>query len=62
MIQLDLTPMEAGILREILESNLRELLLEIAHSDHADYKEKLRRRAGVVETFLAKLPVATPVR
>jgi len=61
MTRLEVTPAEAAILQEILESNLRELLHEIAHADHADFRERLRRRSAVVEALLSQMAVTERV-
>ena len=42
------------VLREILESALKELRLESARADSHDYREKLHKREKIVEDLLAE--------
>ncbi|MEX0704068.1 MAG: hypothetical protein WD069_18350 [Planctomycetales bacterium] len=53
MIQLTLLPEEAALLREVLESFLSDLRMEIANTDSMDFREMLKVR----EEFLKKLLV-----
>jgi hypothetical protein len=46
---------QAEILREVLDSCKRELVLEIARADSHDYREMLIKRERVVEQLLSKL-------
>jgi hypothetical protein len=45
----------AQVLREILESQLRELRVESARADVHAFREKLHRRERIVEELLAEL-------
>ncbi len=46
---LELSAVEARELKEVLDSSLRELLDEIAHSDHRAYREMLQARYSRLE-------------
>ena len=46
---------QAEVLREILESTLKELRFESARADSHDYREQLHRRERIVEELLAEL-------
>jgi hypothetical protein len=46
---------QVEILREVLESSLRELRNESARADSHDYREMLHKREQVVEQLLTKL-------
>jgi hypothetical protein len=48
---------EQKLLAEILHEYQRELLLEISHADHREFKEALRRRAQMLESLLEKVAV-----
>ena len=54
-MQVTLDRDQSEILREILESQLKELRLESARADSHDYRERLHRREHVVEALLAQL-------
>ena len=54
-MELQLTVEEQELLTEILEHYQRELLLEISHADHHDFKASLREREGMLESLLDKL-------
>jgi hypothetical protein len=45
----------AQVLREILDSTLRELRVESARTDTHDFREKLHRRERIVERLIAQL-------
>ena len=51
MVQIDLTPEEAGMLREVLTENLGDLRMEIAGTENMTFREELKRK----EEFLKKL-------
>jgi len=46
---------QAAVLREILQSSLRELRIESARADTHDFRDKLHAREHLVESLLAKL-------
>jgi len=54
-MQVTLDRDQSEILREILESQLKELRLESARADSHDYREQLHRRERVVEALLTQL-------
>lgn len=60
MIQLDLTPEEARILAEILESDHSDLRMEIADTDSLDFREMLKRRKAVLAKAIAGLTGKPP--
>ena len=47
---------QAAVLREILQSSLRELRFESARTDTQEFREKLHARERVIESILANLP------
>lgn len=52
---LELTAVEARELKEVLDSSLRELLDEIAHTDHRAYREMLQARYSRLEQLNHRL-------
>ncbi len=54
-MQVTLDRDQTEILREILETSLKELRVESARADSHDYREKLHRREHIVEELLAQL-------
>jgi hypothetical protein len=46
---------QVQVLRELLQSNLKELRFESARADSHDYREMLHHREGVIESVLTKL-------
>lgn len=52
---LELTHDEALFLREILEEHHRELLLELSHTDHKEFRQLLRKKENAVQALLSKL-------
>ena len=56
MIQLDVTDEQNAVLRDVLETQKRELLLQDAKADTRDFKQVVLRKLDVVEQLLAKLP------
>ena len=57
-MELRLTVEEQQLLAEILRQHQRELSLEISHTDHHDFKARLRARAQTLEGVLEKLGVS----
>jgi len=51
---------QAEILRELLDSSRKELLLEIARTDVREYREMLEERERIVEQLLSKLSLEQP--
>lgn len=56
-MELRLNPEERDLLGSILNEHLRELLLEISHATHHDFKVELRKKATMVEELLSRLGV-----
>jgi hypothetical protein len=56
MIQVELTIEEAQSLKETLKSRLAELEVEIAHTDHAEFKTMLKQRREALKKVMEKLP------
>ena len=57
-MELRLTVEEQQLLAEILSKHQRELMREIAHTDHHEFKSRLRERARLLEGVLEKLRVS----
>jgi len=55
-----LDPTQTEILRELLESSLRQLRTETAHADNREFRDMLRQREQVIEQLLSKLEVEGP--
>jgi cation transport regulator ChaB len=55
-----LTPEERELVREILQERQRELLKEIFHTDHHEYRDGLRRREKLLEGVVTKLEAKAP--
>jgi hypothetical protein len=56
-MELKLTAEEQELLESILERRHRELLKEISHTDHHDFKEALRKNQKLLESILGRLQV-----
>ncbi len=56
-MELRLSPKEQELLAEILRHYQRELLLEISHANHREFKITLRQRAEILERLLEKVAV-----
>jgi hypothetical protein len=54
-MELHLTSDQRQLLQEVLEERHRELLREIAHTDHLHFKEVLRTKAKAVEALVDKV-------
>ena len=48
MIRLDLNPEEVSLLRELLDTAVTDLKVEISATDLLDYRERLRSRKSVL--------------
>lgn len=55
MLQIELTDEEQRILREILESDLSDLRMEIRETDDRSFKEMLKNKEQVMKKILATL-------
>lgn len=54
-VKLLLDPEQVGVLRELLDSTVRELNYEIANTDNSMYKKGLRQRRTLMRTMLGAL-------
>jgi len=57
-LSLALSEKERELLEEILEERHRTLLMEIAHTEHHDFKVVLRKKAELLESILERITVA----
>jgi mevalonate kinase len=57
-MELRMTLEEQQLMAEILKQHQRELMLEISHTDHHEFKSRLRERARLLEGLLEKLGVS----
>jgi hypothetical protein len=55
MVNLELTPTEAEILKMVLENYLSDLRMEIAGTDSMDYREGLKARKMVLKKVVAQV-------
>lgn len=60
MPQLTISPGDAAILREVLESAFQELKREIWHTDSREYRAALKDREAAIERLLQALPSPVP--
>ena len=51
---LNLSSEELAILAELLESERAKLLMEIRHTDHRAFRDKLRHRLTLVESLVER--------
>lgn len=56
-VRIELSDEQAVMVREILEARWTELLKEIRHTDHREFREMLRARAAALEQVVAQLEV-----
>lgn len=56
-LELMLNNEERNLMFEILEEHQRMLLLEIANTDHRDFKVALRKKERLLESLLDRLAV-----
>jgi hypothetical protein len=54
-MELTLTTEEQQLLLNILEQRQRELLKEISHTDHHEFKQSLRKNEKLLESILGHL-------
>jgi hypothetical protein len=59
MAQLDLTEREQEVLRDALESYLRELHEEIVHTDAREMRDDLKAQQKTLEAVLGRLAAGT---
>ena len=55
MATLQLTDHEAGILRTLLENDLGDLRMEIANTDSAPFRDKLKEREVIIKRLIGAL-------
>lgn len=55
MIHIELTHQEADTLRQILESDLSDLRMEIAGTEQMDFREFLKGREALLKDLLVRL-------
>jgi hypothetical protein len=55
MTRLELTPEDARILYDVLESYLSDLRMEIANTDSYDFRQMLKQREDVLKRAIAQL-------
>jgi hypothetical protein len=58
-MQVELTPVELQVLREVLSRELGNVKEEVYRTDSAEYKELVRGREAAIRALLAKLQVDT---
>ncbi|GAB4282311.1 MAG: hypothetical protein Kow0092_37390 [Deferrisomatales bacterium] len=58
MAHIELTDAEAALLREVLESYVSDIRMEIAGTDKLEYREDLKKKKEAVKGILARLPAA----
>lgn len=56
MAQVSISDEDADILREVLDAKLRDLRLEISHTDSPRFRETLYRIEGMLQRLLNQLP------
>lgn len=54
-MELRLTEPEVRVLRETMEADLKDLLMEIARTDNRTMREGLKKREGVLRDILNRL-------
>ena len=59
-MKMHITAQEQELLTEILRQQQRQLLLEISHAVHHEFKQSLRQRVDVLEALLKKLDALDP--
>jgi hypothetical protein len=58
MLRLDLAEDEALVLRDVLETRREEMVREIRHTSHREFRDLLRRRLERLESVLERLTAA----
>lgn len=59
MVRLDLSPEQASVLEEVLESLLSDLRMEISATDRKPWRDSLKHRAEMLDDVRAMLHAAT---
>lgn len=55
MVRLELEQDQAEMLREMLESYLGDLRMEISQTDQMDFREDLKKREALLKDLIARL-------
>lgn len=55
MPTIELTSVEADLLKEVLESDLRDLRMEIAGTDLKEFRDKLKEREATMRQLIERL-------
>jgi hypothetical protein len=55
MPHLELSDDQASMLRGVLESKWEEVVKEVRHTDHREFKELLRQKANMLEDIIHQL-------
>ena len=55
MTYLELTEEDAGLRRGVLEARWQELMKEVRHTDHREFRERLKRETAGIERLLSRL-------
>ena len=53
--KIELTPEESVLLKEVLESDLSELRMEISHTDSFDFREQLKKKQQMLTSLVGRL-------
>jgi hypothetical protein len=51
---------QTEVLREVLDSSLKQLRTESAHTDSREFRDMLHRRERILEQLVSKLAVEPP--
>ena len=60
MVQIDLTQGETTVLRDVLESYLSDLRMEIVDTEDQDFRDMLKHRKGVITKVLESIGGTSP--
>ncbi len=52
---IELTNAEQDVLKQILQSSLTTLEVEISHSDHIEFRQQLKKRLDILEGLIRKV-------
>ena len=55
MATIDLAPEELTTLKEVLENDVKKLRMEIAHTDHKEFREIVKHKEQILEKIVAML-------
>lgn len=58
MVILEMSAEEASIMKEVLQSDLSTLHMEISRADHRGFRDKLKKRVVLVNEMLHRLDAA----